>query len=97
MVKETLNLWGKGAVTLPKEWRDRYPTTHFMAVEVPEGLLIKPIVDIEYYESEDGTVGLRFPMGIEAGSLADRLEEELSTMRSPVRKKKGKSRIAAHG
>lgn len=65
----TLNLWGNGAVTLPKEWRDRYPTKNFLAIEDDSGnLVIKPIVEVEYYESEKG-FGLKFPTGIEAGEL----------------------------
>lgn len=69
MTSQALSMWGNGAVTLPKEWRDQYPTKHFMAVETAEGLLIKPIVDIDYYERDDGAIGLKFPMGIEAGEL----------------------------
>ena len=75
MVSQALHLWGQGAVTLPKEWRDQFPTKNFMAVETPEGLLIKPIVDIEYYENKNGDFGLRFPMGIEAGELAKKIQQ----------------------
>ena len=64
---ETLNLWGNGSVTLPKEWRTRYETKPFMAEETAEGyLVIKPIMDIEYFESKDGSFGIRFPMGLSA-------------------------------
>ena len=72
---ETLNLWGNGAVTLPKKWRERFPTKHFLAKELPDGSLqIRPILSVEYYEQEDGSYGVRFPMGMEAGDLADMLE-----------------------
>lgn len=75
MDSTTLNLWGNGAVTLPKEWRERYPTKHFLAQEDKQGnLVIKPIVNADYYENEDG-FGLKFPTGIEAGELLKRLEE----------------------
>ena len=70
MISETLNLWENGAVTLPKEWRNRYGTKHFLAKENEKGyLVIMPIMDIEYYEEDDGTFGLNFPTGIEAGEL----------------------------
>lgn len=58
-------LWGQGAVTLPKAWRDRCGTKLFMAVETPAGLLIKPIVEVEYYENSPKDFGLRFPQGME--------------------------------
>lgn len=75
MFSETLNLWGNGAVTLPKEWRDRYQTKHFMATETPDGyLVIKPILDVAFYETEEG-VGLHFPMGIPAKELADKMRK----------------------
>ena len=90
MNTETLNLWGNGAVTLPKEWREQFPTRHFLAVSTPEGLLIKPILDVEYYEGKDGSVGLKFPMGVEAGTLAGRFSEAITTM-AHEEMKKGKS------
>lgn len=71
LVSETLKLWENGAITLPKEWRRRYPTKHFLAEEDERGnLIIKPIVDSQYYEMPDGSFGLTFPTGIEAGKLA---------------------------
>ncbi|MCA9370339.1 MAG: hypothetical protein KC680_00055 [Candidatus Peregrinibacteria bacterium] len=76
MFSETLSLWGNGSVTLPKEWRTRYQTKHFMAEETPEGyLVIKPILDVEYYEEEDGVFGLRFPMGMSAEEFLDRFNQ----------------------
>jgi hypothetical protein len=75
MISSTVDLRPNGAITLPKEWRDQFPTKHFLMVETADGLLIKPIVDIQYYEEADGTVGLRFPTGIEAGALAGMLEQ----------------------
>lgn len=83
---ETLNMWGNGAVTLPKRWREQFPTKHFMAVATPEGLLIKPILDVEYYEDERG-FGLRFPMGIQASELLNMMEEAEENIGSSSRKK----------
>lgn len=75
MISETLNLWSNGAVTLPKEWREQWPTKHFIAEETVEGyLLIKPIVDVEFYEDEEG-FGLRFPSGISMEEFLRRFEE----------------------
>lgn len=71
MISQALSMWGNGAVTLPKKWREQFPTTNFMAQEVPHGLLIKPILDVEYWEKSDGSFGLHFPKGIEAGKLAE--------------------------
>jgi hypothetical protein len=36
-------------------------------------LVIRPIEEIMYYERKDGSFGLRFPMGIEAGKLGKML------------------------
>ena len=69
-----LMLWGQGAVTLPKQWRDQFPTKHFLAVQTPDGLLIKPIVEMEYYEKSPTDFGVRFPMGIDAGDLHERVK-----------------------
>jgi len=70
MTSETLTLWENGAVTLPKEWRERYGTRHFLAKENERGyLVIMPIIDVEYYENTDGSFGLRFPSGIEMGEF----------------------------
>lgn len=72
----TLTLWGNGSVTLPKRWRDQYPTKVFLAEETSDGyLLIKPVVPIEYYERDNGSFGLHFPTGMEAGELLRRMRE----------------------
>ncbi len=92
MISQTLSLWGNGAVTLPKVWRDQFPTKHFIAVETPEGLLIKPIVEIEYYEKADGSFGLNFPTGIEAGQLLKLFQEaEKKLSRKPAARKQRRS------
>lgn len=91
MISETLNLWSNGAVTLPKEWRDRFPTKHFLAKENARGYLeIMPILDIEYYESPDGGCGLRFPMGMEMGEFIDRFEEAKKNVERGERKRSRK-------
>jgi len=69
MIDETLTLWENGAITLPKAWRKRHDTRHFLARENEQGyLVIMPIVTVEFYQ-KDGAAGLHFPMGIEAGEL----------------------------
>ena len=88
MNPKTLSMYGQGAITLPKEWRDKHDTKNFMAVETPQGLLIKPIVDIEYYERKDGSFGVRFPMGIEAGKLADMMDAANAKIDAEGKKKK---------
>ncbi|MBI5793906.1 hypothetical protein HZA87_02345 [Candidatus Uhrbacteria bacterium] len=97
MISETGSMWGNGAITLPKKWRTKFKTRHFMFIEVSEGLLVKPIEEIEYYEQKDGTVGLRFPGGIEMHDFLDlfkkasrEVAEEESSKRKSVRKKSRK-------
>lgn len=65
-----LKIFGTGQITLPKEWRDKVQTMYFIAEETPRGLLLKPLTEAVYYETEEGGFGLNFPMGIEAGKLA---------------------------
>jgi hypothetical protein len=92
MNTETLRLWGKGTITLPKEWREQFPTKNFLAVVTPEGLLIKPILQIEYYEHGPDNFGLRFPFGIEAGKLLELLETADDRLRRKTRKRIAKRR-----
>ena len=76
MISTTLCMWGNGAVTLPKKWRDRFPTKNFLAQEDASGnLVIKPAEDTIYYERNDGSYGLHFPRGIEAGEFLERLKK----------------------
>ena len=70
-----LKLFGKGQVTLPKEWRDKFETEYFLAEETPQGLLIKPLVKKTYYEIDEENFGLNFPRGIEVGELARELKK----------------------
>lgn len=92
MVHDTLTLWGNGAVTLPKEWREKYGTKHFLAREDAQGyLVIMPIVDVQYYEQADGTCGLKFPGGIEAGEFLRLFEQATVSLSAEDRKKRRKS------
>jgi len=93
MISETLSLWGNGAVTLPKEWRERYDTRHFIAKENEKGyLVIMPILDVEYYEEADGSFGLRFPTGIEAGELIKLWKQGMKEIEKKEKKTRSKSR-----
>lgn len=94
-ISHTLSMWGNGAVTLPKKWRSKFHTRYFMAIEVSQGLLIKPIEEIQYYEEKNGGFGLRFPYGIDAGRLADLFEE--ANRKIDAEKKKKRSRKRRHG
>ena len=71
----TLKLFGTGQITLPKVWREKFNTEHFIAQETSQGLLIKPLVDVFYYEDGDDYFGLSFPLGIDAKELARNLEK----------------------
>ncbi len=97
MVDETLTLWDNGAVTLPKEWREKYGTRHFIARENERGyLVIMPILDVEYWEKKDGSFGLHFPTGIEAGELLKIWDETEKKIRrkDSLKKKKHQSKKA---
>lgn len=65
MILATLSVQKTGMITLPKKWRDRHPGNQIVAEETPEGLLLRSISEIEYYEEPDGSFGLRFPLGME--------------------------------
>lgn len=82
MVYATLSVQKTGMITLPKKWRDRNPSTTMIAEETPEGLLIKPLLDMKYWEDEKGNFGLHFPTGIRAGVLAEQMEAAMQKIRS---------------
>ncbi|GEM_PF-606060 len=76
MVVATLKEFGTGQVTLPKEWRDKFDTHHYLARETNQGLLLEPILyDEEGIEVVEDSKGLHFPKGIPAGLLARQLEQ----------------------
>ncbi len=97
MTTKTLNLWGKGAVTLPKEWREKHPTKIFTVNISDDELVIRPIFPqqkrpkerIIYYEEPDGSFGLHFPYGIPASELVKRLKEADAKIRKSEAKMKG--------
>lgn len=79
-----------GSMTLPKKIRDEFQTVHFMAMKVDDGVMLKPIrEEIEYYEEKDGSFGLRFPYGIEAGRLA----KMMRTANARIDKEEGKKKM----
>lgn len=90
MVYATLSVQKTGMITLPKKWRDKHPSSTMIAEETPKGLLIKPLLDVEYWEDDKGNFGLHFPTGIDAGELADRMEVAMKQIR--VEKKRSKKR-----
>ncbi len=96
MTTKTLSMWGNGAITLPKEWRDEHPTKHFLAKETPAGLLIKPIVDhddVEYYEDDKGNFGLHFPGGMDMREFIRRWDvAEEGVRKEKVKKKSARVR-----
>lgn len=92
-----LMLWGQGAVTLPKEWRDRCGTKIFMAIETPAGLLIKPIVETEYYENSPTDFGLRFPRGMDARMFLECFKKaDEKVQREESRSQKRRKRHGSH-
>jgi bifunctional DNA-binding transcriptional regulator/antitoxin component of YhaV-PrlF toxin-antitoxin module len=53
----TLKSFNTGQITLPKVWRSKFNTKNFVAEEREDGLLIKPIENLNdsvYYENKDG-------------------------------------------
>ena len=100
MTAKTLSLWGNGAVTLPKEWRDQYPTKHFIAEQTSKGLLIKPIMsdesgeddDVEFWEKSDGSFGLHFPKGMDMKEILRRWDKAMKNIEL-MKAKKSTARI----
>ena len=48
-----LKEFGRGQVTLPKKWRDRFDTKVYIAKETSQGLLIIPFQDESVKVNED--------------------------------------------
>ncbi len=67
-------MFGKGQITLPKKFREDCATSHFIAQETPQGLLIKPFTEEVYYELDEENFGLNFPLGIPASTLLRKLK-----------------------
>lgn len=52
-----MSSFNTGQITLPKARRSKFKTKHFIGIETPEGLLIKPVLqesDLVYYEDSEG-------------------------------------------
>lgn len=77
MISSTVTLRPNGSVTLPKEWRSQFQTKHFLAEETAEGLLIKPILKVEYRENKDGSFELDFPYGMDMEEFEKEIERSL--------------------
>lgn len=82
MFSKPIKLWGNGAITIPKKWREKWGTDSFMLEENAKGyLVIKPISltdekdDILYWEGDDGSCGLHFPGGMPADEVLRRFQE----------------------
>lgn len=71
----TAKIFGTGQITLPKQWRSKMKTANVIIEEVPQGLLIKPLLPSLYYEINENNFGINFPTGIEAGELAAKLKK----------------------
>lgn len=90
MILATLSVQKTGMITLPKKWRDENPAMQVMAEETPEGLLIRPISEIEYYEESNGSFGLRFPMGMGMKRFLTIYDKALKKVEGHERKTKRK-------
>jgi bifunctional DNA-binding transcriptional regulator/antitoxin component of YhaV-PrlF toxin-antitoxin module len=72
----TLKAFGTGQITLPKAWREKFKTKHFIAQETSQGLLIKPVVEEGYfYELDSGEFGVNFPLGMDAEKVLSNLKK----------------------
>lgn len=73
----TLKMFNTGQITLPKTWRSRYDTQHFLAEETEEGLLIIPItakqIATVHYENKE-EFGVYFPEGINPEVLISQIK-----------------------
>ena len=72
----TLKLFNTGQVTLPKPWRDKYDTQHFLAEEKEGGLFIRPLKGkgVVYYENKDG-FGLYAEEGLPVDDIISKIQE----------------------
>ncbi len=95
MYSTTITLRPNGSMTLPKKLRGKHQTIHYIAMEVPEGVLLKPIDEIEYYEENGGSFGVRFPNGIEMKRLLSMIKEANADLdrEEAAQKKAGQKKI----
>jgi len=73
----TLSMFNTGQITLPKSWRTKYKTNKFVAEEIKDGLLIKPLVKDEtvYYEDKNG-----FGIYCESGLDMEKFKQAIKKM-----------------
>jgi len=64
-----LKEFGRGQITLPKKWRDRFKTHVYAARETSQGLLIVPITDDSLQIDENA---LDAEAGMKGGGLFKR-------------------------
>lgn len=67
-----LSMFNTGQITLPKKWREKFKTKKFIAEEVAEGLLIKPVIsdEVVYYENDKG-YGIYCEQGMDPQKIID--------------------------
>lgn len=72
----TLKLFNTGQVTLPKAWRDKYNTKHFVGKETKDGLLITPLEkeELVYFENKD-SVGIYCERGLPVEKIVEKITE----------------------
>ena len=72
----TLKLFNTGQITLPKAWRDKFNTNHFLAKETKNGLLIEPIKEKElvYYKGKN-KIGLYCEKGLPVDDIIRKIDE----------------------
>lgn len=68
-------IFGTGQITLPKKWREKVKTKNVIIEELPQGLLIKPLVSSFFYEVDDENFGVNFPLGIKAEAALENLRK----------------------
>lgn len=74
----TLKLFNTGQITLPKAWREKFQTKHFVAKETEDGLLIQPLEnnqELVYFENKQG-----FGLYCENGLPVDEMVEKIKKM-----------------
>jgi hypothetical protein len=84
-------------MTLPKKLRGKFQTIHYIAQEVPDGVLLRPVEEVQYYENPDGSFGVKFPYGIEAGKLAKMMRKAMKELDQEEKKKKSRKPRRSHG